>query len=392
MAEETNKVRKKNHFLRNVCILLIAFLLADHFLGWGVAYYIRDTISEYRISEISDSQPPEAVETVSTEKYAYSTLDDETKQVYDQVLDAILSYEEDYAVSTTDKGVLDKAYSCVMADYGNLFWQNGYSYEIYSVEDDVRRILFTPTYIMTRDEKEAYEAQIENAIPEFLEGTDAAASDYDKAKSVFERLITMVDYDTASENNQNIISTFIGRSTVCQGYACAVNVLFDRLGLQACIVTGNATSEPHALNLVRLDGEYYYMDVTWGNGSYYTNDDALNATINYAYLNFTSEDLSRYFTPAETYSLPECKATADNYYHREGLYFDSFDTIGIGSALARGYTGENRIATIRLADHELMDQVREYFITNHHISDTCYGLRSYSYLVDDNWNIITVIF
>ena len=85
-------------------------------VDWKTA---ADTITEQASKEI---KKPEEVESISTEAYAYQTLDEQTKKVYDEVLDAILKNKESVAVSTTDREVLDNAYNAVNADYGGLFW------------------------------------------------------------------------------------------------------------------------------------------------------------------------------------------------------------------------------------------------------------------------------
>ena len=81
-------------------------------IDWKTA---ADTITEQASKE---TKKPEEVESISTEAYAYQTLDEKTKKVYDEVLDAILKNKESVAVSTTEQEVLDNAYNAVNADYG----------------------------------------------------------------------------------------------------------------------------------------------------------------------------------------------------------------------------------------------------------------------------------
>ena len=63
-------------------------------IDWKTA---ADTITEQASKE---TKKPEEVESISTEAYAYQTLDEKTKKVYDEVLDAILKNKESVAVST----------------------------------------------------------------------------------------------------------------------------------------------------------------------------------------------------------------------------------------------------------------------------------------------------
>ena len=49
-----------------------------------------------------------------------------------------------------------------------------------------------------------------------------------------------VEYQMGTEQNQNIISVFLNKKTVCQGYANATQYLLTLLGIPAVVVTGTA--------------------------------------------------------------------------------------------------------------------------------------------------------
>lgn len=227
-------------------------------IDWKTA---ADTITEQASKE---TKKPEEVESISTEAYAYQTLDEKTKKVYDEVLDAILKNKESVAVSTTEQEVLDNAYNAVNADYGGLFWVSGYMYTQHSRGDNIIGMDFSPSYTMEQSEREEIQAQIDSRVEELLTGIPTEASDYEKVKYVFETLIEQVDYNPDAENNQNIISVFLNGETVCQGYACATQYLLRLLNIQCAIVTGKADGDAHAWNLVRMDGDYYYLEYHLG--------------------------------------------------------------------------------------------------------------------------------
>ena len=80
----------------------------------------------------TEKQAEPSVEKQSVDCYAYQTLPEEVRTVYDEVYDAILYEKEDVALSTLDNEVLHQAYVSVMADHGGLFWVSGYTYTQYT--------------------------------------------------------------------------------------------------------------------------------------------------------------------------------------------------------------------------------------------------------------------
>ena len=72
------------------------------------------------VSGETEKQEEPSVEKQSVDCYAYQTLPEEVRTVYDEVYDAILYEKEDVALSTLDNEVLHQAYVSVMADHGGL--------------------------------------------------------------------------------------------------------------------------------------------------------------------------------------------------------------------------------------------------------------------------------
>lgn len=345
---------------------------------------IKDTVSSFVVGDAKE------ITSISEDKYAYSVLDENTKEVYNQVLDAILNYETEVTVSTEDTDVLQNAYDAVMADYGGLFWVYGYQANTYHTVGTVLGLTFSPTYTMTQAEQEEKQAEIDAVVEQWLMDLPADATDYEKAKYVYETLITKCDYDINSEDNQNIISVFLNGSTVCQGYADATSYLLDLLGIQSTIIIGTANNESHAWNMVRLDDQYYFMDTTWGNSTYSDTTDA--KFINYAYLNVTSEEISQNHTVEMNVELPECTATEDNYYHKEGQYFESGQLGDVGNLIQTAYNRGDETVSMKFNSSATYDSVYNYFIVQSNITKYCHGIKDIRYVEIQSSNVLVLVF
>ncbi|MBO6214551.1 MAG: hypothetical protein J6N76_03320 [Lachnospiraceae bacterium] len=360
----------------------------------GVQETDNGEIVETYIMEEEDAvlSEPEIPVGVSNEKYAYSTLSDEDKVIYDQIYDTIVSQKTDVAISTTDKDTLKRVYECVLADHGEIFWASGYVYHVYSVNDEIVNLTFSPNYLMDMDQRAQMQQRIDAVVADWLEGISYEASDYEKSRYIYQTLIKNVAYDANSTDNQNIISVFINQKTVCQGYANAVAYLAQKLGLQAAVVTGYANGELHAWNLIKLDGQYYYLDSTWGNSSYMDMTDSKQRFVNFAYLNITTEEISATHTAQVSFPLPECVSVEDNYYRHEGKWFDSPDYDAIGRIIGEAYAGGESTATVKLSGSDLYRAVHEYFIEDSHIAEYCPGITTVSYLQSEDMGVLTLLF
>ena len=95
-------------------------------------------------------------------------------------------------------------------------------------------------------------------------------TDYDKIKAVHNWLITNVKYDDynyekntlppATFNSQGAIMDGIA---VCSGYANAFKLLLNLENIECTIMYGEVENVRHAWNIVKLEDNYYQVDVTW---------------------------------------------------------------------------------------------------------------------------------
>lgn len=307
--------------------------------------------------------------------YAFSTLPVTEQNLYVEMLYALTHYVEEMEVSTMETGEIDKIFQCVMLDHPEIFYADGYSFVKYTLGDRVEKITFSGTYNYTWEEKAAREALIEEKIAQIIQGIPQKASDYDKVKYVYEWVIGNTEYDKAAPDNQNICSVFLQSRSVCQGYAKAAQVLLQRVGIPATLVTGTVgNGEGHAWNLVRADNAWYYLDATWGDASYLfqSGEQTMGQKvpeINYDYLCVTTKELLRTHSFSDLIPLPDCQAMEDNYYVREGAWFQEADWKQLKTLVERYYSEGRETLTLKCANEGVYQEMINQLLGEQKIFD-----------------------
>lgn len=87
-------------------------------------------------------------------------------------------------------------------------------------------------------------------------------SDYKKVKAIHDYIIKRVSYDQTYRNH-TAYNALINKSSVCEGYALAAYRMFVDAGIECRIITGTANGGSHAWNIVKVDGKWYNIDLTW---------------------------------------------------------------------------------------------------------------------------------
>lgn len=112
--------------------------------------------------------------------------------------------------------------------------------------------------------------KVQNEKTNIVNSISKESSNYDKALKVHDYLVKNLEYETSlqEENNRNIYGALIEKNVVCEGYAKAFKYLMDELNIECILVSGTATnssghSEAHMWNYIKLNDNWYGVDVTW---------------------------------------------------------------------------------------------------------------------------------
>ena len=266
-------------------------------------------------------------------KSAFASLRDETmKDVYREIEKAIFQispqagadglYELKY-VRLPSSLEFDQIYivkEAVLADHPEAFWvQSSYSVhnnfhdgnflvlysrfsaeEISSMFDEMNREIIP---ILSRIPDEAGELLRETIIHDAL--VDSISYDFEAAEK-----------DDSSHEAFNVYGALVKKKAVCTGYAGSMKLLLNLVGIECRTVVGMSKNSGHMWNQVRIDGDWYNIDVTW-------DDSAIDSDILYSrynYFNITDERIAINHKTGEDYSRMKCEYTEDEVYVTTELY------------------------------------------------------------------------
>lgn len=340
-------------------------------------------------SKIVGLQPAnEEPDDVGTGHYAYETLTDEEKLVYNQIAECLLQFQKEVTISTREEHTADQAFRCLLSDHPEIFWTDSYEMTSYHVSGVDSEYSFQPVYDMDKEEAQKNQELVEEAVTQCLAGIPENADSYETVKYLYEYIVLNTTYNKEAENDQNLCSVLINKESVCAGYAKAFQFLLQRCGMESAIVLGHSFNEAHAWNLVKLDDEYYYFDVTWGDPQFGSASQAKSWYVDYGFFGLTTEDLLKNHVIENAFALPECVADDYNYFKREGLYLKHFDA-GTTVSMIEKQFAQRQFAAIRCADDDVYEKLHQYMIENGHIWELVPDA-NITYSEDEQFRVLTI--
>lgn len=324
------------------------------------------------------------------QEYYFKLLTDQEKRIYREMLQGIRARKEEFYLTTSEDGVIDKVYHAVLKDHPELFWihnretvyRTSYPGKAYSK--------FAPGYTYTEEETRVIQDAMENSYQQILSLLPEQADSYEIVKMVYTYLIDTVEY-ASTEHDQNIAGVFWKKEAVCAGYARAVQYLLERLGVTCIYVEGDTrgSTEGHAWNIVELDGNYYYVDATNGDQPEFLEGDAVelveHKTILYDYLCPFPEEYRAVYTASEEFPVPECTSVDKNFYVLNQGCFDSYDAEDLYRYCKMRLDNQAAVVRFKFSSQEAyyeayrewieegyIDRVAEYYLQ-------LYGLTSVEY-------------
>ena len=341
------------------------------------------------------------------EKYYYRQLPTEQRRVYQEILEGVRNHTEEIYVHDVDADETNQIFQKLMKDQPDIFWCDGTATATTHRGTESYTVL-KPKYFYTAEESQTMQTEITHAAEKWLADLDANADDYHKILYVYEKIVDKVEYDESAPDNQSIYSIFVNKKSVCAGYSKATQYLLEQLGMFCTYVTGKTTEGgSHAWNLVKCNGDYYYVDTTWGDPVFQQeegedtdqNTDTFGNKTNISYDYMCCDDAQLFQTHIldKDTQMPECSKMDYNYYVANGMYYTQYDAEKALGAMNQTIWSKKGVTTFKFSDTAVYQQAhddifqKELVKAAQNLADY-YGLSQvkYQYIDDPRLNKIVI--
>ena len=241
----------------------------------------------------------------------YDQLNKEQQRAYYAIKEGLLNLQDSFAVPMLSRKELSDIYFMIRMDCPAIFYSVTFSYRHYVDSTAVEMI---PQYLFAKNKIKEHCQAMESRVKKLAH---QAANLDEKGKELFihDFLVKNVKYDKLKkEYSHEIIGALGNGVAVCEGIAKAVKILCDELNIWCIIALSEANPDKgikyrHAWNVIRINGQYYHLDVTFDNTL--SKDD----TVRYDYVNLSDKQIFRDHEPV-IWKVPAC-SDSDHFYYKE---------------------------------------------------------------------------
>ncbi len=314
--------------LFNVIVLFLLIAVCVYFYTKPNSMVNEIEVEEIHINDMG----------ITNSTYYYETLDEQQKKYYRIIAKGVMDLKENITMEITKqkdyndfRNNVEISLTAFLADHPEVFFVND-RYEVSLIDGLVVKVLKLKLDYIANDiaEIERMEEQLEKQINTISEKARYYESEYEKEIFIHDSIAASVayyeydNYEDIPTIKHTAYGALVEGSAVCDGITKAFQLILAKANVDSIFVTGTTDGVAHAWNKVKIDGEYYNVDLT--SDKTLGNDN--NSLIIHSYFNVTDEEILNTHTIDKNENLPQCTSTKYNYYlynDYEITFMDSFE-------------------------------------------------------------------
>lgn len=303
--------------MKKIFVTILTMIL----IATAVMYFTKSDRTVHDIS-IEDIEVNELG--MQNDTFHYQLLDETQKRYYRIIANGIMNLDENITIEITKqrdydlyKSNIEVALTAFLADHPEVFFVND-KYEISLIDTLVMKIIKLKLDYISNDKNEILEMEqeLKRKIQDINNQARYYTSEYSKEEFIHDYIAKNVSYYNYQnyEDIPTIKHTAYGAlvqgSAVCDGITKAFQLVLSEANIESIFVTGYTENVAHAWSKVKIDGDYYNVDLT----SDKTLSNINNDLVIHSYFNITDEEILKTHTIDNNGSMPQCTATKYNYY------------------------------------------------------------------------------
>ncbi len=239
---------------------------------------INEDIPEQEITEVE----PKTVITKQSSPLAYDALSAKQKIIYatvlsmaEQMTEGFVELGEYYNTAQNDISV---AYRAVLYDCPEIFWLPTQFFISVRETAFSKKVLiafkysngeYNCDYLVKKSERAKCVAELNAVVNKVKAEVEKQKLDsYQSELYIHDYICGVTTYSSESGDLQyTSYGALVLKKAVCEGYARAFALLLRSIEIPCVLVNGESQDQGHMWNMVCLDDNWYYVDVTWDDQS-----------------------------------------------------------------------------------------------------------------------------
>lgn len=258
--------------------------------------------------------------------YCYATLGKTERRWYKQFLNAAEEMKKGFInlgkCGAYSEKEINRVYTAMLYDHPEIFWMP-YTYVIVfggssmdtKIAFDYSNDKYSAKYTVEKSMRDGMREALQDKVDTLISEAEKYETEYEKEKFFNDVICAGTEYVVTGLSHTAYGALIEGKAQ-CEGYSRALQLLCNNAGIECELVCGDSESEEHMWNYVKIDGEWYFTDVTW-------NDTALEQP-SYVYFNIDIDRLYHDHALAENnFSHHECESSKAMYHIKNGADLNS---------------------------------------------------------------------
>lgn len=324
-------------FIKNILWLaFISFSIGYFYINRDRVIQMATTFGIYAKSIVASEQ--EYTENfkindvkLNINSYYYTKLNDNQKTIYKSLANGIKELKQeiilkDYDSKDNDEALkdIDIVFNYFCLDHPEVFYLDN-NYTVSNMSSIIgNKVIIEVSYSVENVDKLNEKVnEINEKIDEYLKDVDIKNL-MEAEIYLHDKLAQKVKYceyeniEDIPDSCHTIEGAFLNNVAVCDGMSKAIQILLSNVDIENIVVLGKLNDGPHAWNMVKLENNWYNLDIT-SNKSI-----KIDGIVIHSYFNVSDEFISKTHTFSEKEKIPKSEDITNkyNYYIYNNKYIE----------------------------------------------------------------------